>query len=83
MEETATLLLEPGRAQPVDQRVDGAVNEVGADADVVPVQTLIRLIMDHFTLNIDTFQSGFPIPFFTFRSKLIESVRMTAGVVRL
>ena len=33
--------------------------------------------------TIDTFQSGLPIPLFTFCSKLIESARMMASVVRL
>ena len=33
--------------------------------------------------TIDTFQSGLPIPLFTFCSKLIESVRMMPCVVRL
>ena len=34
-------------------------------------------------LTIDTFQSGLPVPLFTFCSKLIESVRMMACVVWL
>ena len=33
--------------------------------------------------TIDTFQSGLPIPHFTFCSKLIESVRRMTCVVRL
>ena len=33
--------------------------------------------------TIDTFQSGLPIPFFTFCSKRIQSVTMMACVVRL